>query len=582
MKLGSLIAVSLSLALCGTASADDFYYRSKGGTSIAPEPAPTASISAGAPAYRTATPVSGGLTSSLLDPNWEIEQIPAAPSFGMSPSGESFTGIAPPVSQTTTFSLSATATRKSKSATTAPISVTVHPLLTATGGPTGQLTSKASQAFPAQTNFVINGMVGSAGYGLLRNDADFSIGSLCAGLDFSASTGKIGGTSTATGSCNVSNLKIRVTDPFDGMHIDGATFSILVNPTTSNVLAWGRGQYGAIGDNSTSTRLSPVGVYGETTYTSVAAGQFHACGLLTNGTVECWGNSTKGQLGSGWGTGIRNRPVSVPGITGAKAIAAGDEFNCVIKSDNTVACWGANNFGQLGNSSTVQSSAPVNVTGLTGVSDISLGYGHGCAVSSGSVKCWGYNEYGQLARGGGNLSFPVDVGISGATQVSTSDISTCALASGGVRCWGYGAYGLGNGTNTNIHYSPITPNGLGSGVSALASSGGSNSGHHCAIKGGAALCWGRNDYGQLGEASTTYRNVPYQVSGLTSGVTKISKGGFHTCAIVSGSLSCWGYNNNGQLGLGHTSTRFTPNTVAMPAGRTVANVALGYDTSYAW
>ena len=83
--------------------------------------------------------------------------------------------------------------------------------------------------------------------------------------------------------------------------------------------------------------------------------------------------------------------------------------------------------------------------------------------------------------------------------------------------------------------------------------------HTCALlSGGEVMCWGRNDFGGLGDGSTTSRSSPVKVSGITT-ATSIALGDYHTCALLSGGeVMCWGYNNYGQLGDGTTITRSTP------------------------
>jgi alpha-tubulin suppressor-like RCC1 family protein len=293
----------------------------------------------------------------------------------------------------------------------------------------------------------------------------------------------------------------------------------------------------------------------------VNAGSFHTCAVLTYGGVECWGDNTYGQLGDG-STTNRSTPVAVRGITNAVAVNGGMYHTCALLADHTVWCWGRNNNGQLGDGSTTTRTTPVQV-GLSSVDSISAGRLHTCAVlSDHSVWCWGDNARGQL---GDNTTTdrhsPVRVrGVGGtgnlsATSVTAGMYHTCALLSGGTTaCWGRNNYGqLGDGTTTDRH-TPVATSGL-SGAVAV------NAGmyHTCALlSNGTLACWGRNNRGQLGDGTTTQRTSPVPVSGVAT-ATQVGAGMYHTCALLSNNTAaCWGWNNNGQLGDGTTTQRTTP------------------------
>jgi alpha-tubulin suppressor-like RCC1 family protein len=248
---------------------------------------------------------------------------------------------------------------------------------------------------------------------------------------------------------------------------------------------------------------------------------------------------------------------------------AGSVHTCALLGGGSVACWGWNAYGQLGNGAITQlpTMMPVAVADLTGVIAL-CGRDHTCAVvAGGAVRCWGRNSSGQLGNGtsGASATPQVVAGISGATAIACGDAHTCVVVAGGaVRCWGVNDRGqLGNGTGVDSA-TPVEVSDL-RGATALAAA----SSHTCAVVAGGVRCWGSNDAGQLGNGSVLDSPTPVAVIGVTgatavsaasvdpTNATTLATGGVgapgHSCAIVAGGVvRCWGSNHGGQLGNGTT------------------------------
>ena len=215
---------------------------------------------------------------------------------------------------------------------------------------------------------------------------------------------------------------------------------------TGGAKCWGNNRHAQLGDGTTNDHPAPADVSGLASgVLSITAGWDHNCALTSTGGIKCWGYNVFGALGDGTTT-TRSTPVGVGGLSsGVKAVAARWYHTCALTDAGGVKCWGANVSGQLGDNTTTNRLTPVNVIGLSsGVQSIALGWYHTCALTSGNgVKCWGSNSSGQLGDGTTTTQLtPVDVSglTSDVIAIAAGDSYTCALMStGGVKCWGSNA-----------------------------------------------------------------------------------------------------------------------------------------------
>ncbi|MBI4733792.1 MAG: RCC1 repeat-containing protein, partial [Rubrobacteridae bacterium] len=245
---------------------------------------------------------------------------------------------------------------------------------------------------------------------------------------------------------------VQITELTDIVAISGGVEHTLALKTDCTVWAWGRNDQGQLGDGTTTNRMIPIQVPGLTGAIEISAGMSDSIALRLDGTVWAWGYNNCGQLGDGT-TINKTSPVQVPGLTDVVNIsAAGGMHTLALKSDGTVWAWGHNNYGQLGDGTTINKTSPVQVPGLTDVANVSGGILHSIVFKSdGTVWTWGCNIFGQIGDGTTiqRLS-PVETGINLASIISTSAglwYSSALKSDGTVWAWGHNYNGeLGDGT----------------------------------------------------------------------------------------------------------------------------------------
>jgi len=272
----------------------------------------------------------------------------------------------------------------------------------------------------------------------------------------------------------------------------------------------------------------------------VSSGGDVACALLEDGTVDCWGNASLGQLGNATSSIENPIPSPVEGLSHVKQISVGALQSCALLDDGTVVCWGLVYSPTL--NPNVGDSAPVPVVGLTGVSQIGAGANFTCALMiDQTVECWGENTYDTLGSGAPTASTtpePVP-NLQGVTQLAVGEFNTCALITGGtVKCWGAnGSGGLGNGTSGELYSGVVSVEGITNATQVSTGNGTS-----CAVLiGGKVKCWGSNITGQLDvPGSKGNSSTPVSAAGLT-GVSDVSVGQVNACALlIKGTVECWG------------------------------------------
>jgi alpha-tubulin suppressor-like RCC1 family protein len=386
--------------------------------------------------------------------------------------------------------------------------------------------------------------------------------------------------------------------------------------TDGSLAGWGLNTYGQLGNNSSETARVPVAVtttsgalFGKTVV-SISVGHAHALVRFSDGGMAAWGGNAEGQLGNNTTTNS-NIPVEVfkGGILAGKtvaAVSAGYAHNVALCSDGTVATWGSNSWGQLGNGSSIVSSViPVNITGLGALAGrtvvaVSAGANHCLALcSDGRVAAWGRGDSGQLGVGGfSTSSLPVEVKwdgvLTGKSVVEISagaDHSLARCSDGTLVAWGsnvFGQLGINLGGNRAAPVLVETGSGALMGKTVVATAAGTT--HSLALcSDGTLAAWGSNAEGQLGSIGTNGSYVPISVTtniGALYGKTvrRIACGQYHNLALCTdGSLAAWGQGTSGQLGNSSVVNSDIPESVTSAgvlSGKSVWTIASGGSSSF--
>jgi alpha-tubulin suppressor-like RCC1 family protein len=353
---------------------------------------------------------------------------------------------------------------------------------------------------------------------------------------------------------------------------------------SGNLWAWGRNVDAAIGDNTTTQRITPVTtLLGGANWKQIATGFHNTSAIATDGTLWAWGRNGNGQLGDNTTT-RRSIPVTTfAGGTNWKQVSSGGYSTSAIKTDGTLWIWGINTNGELGNNTTTQRLTPVTTfAGGTNWKQVSGGQFHTAAIKTdGTLWVWGLNTTGQIGiNATGRASTPVTTFAGGTNwkQVAAGHSFTAATKTDGT-LWTWGANSSGQlGNNTvNNELTPVTTFAGGTNWKQVSCGGY----YTAAIKtDGTLWSWGSNGSGQIGNNTTAQRNTPVTTFAGGTNWKQVSCGRQHTTAIkTNGTLWAWGANSYGRLGDNGGAQRNTPITTFLGGTEWKQVAGGGYHTA---
>jgi uncharacterized protein YjdB len=346
---------------------------------------------------------------------------------------------------------------------------------------------------------------------------------------------------TATAGGESDSAEVDVTFPIDELHVGAHHACVTVG---GSVYCWGNDEKGQLGRGATAASGGAAEVSGGHSFRTLSLGDEHTCGVSA-GQVLCWGSNASGQLGVGDAMD-RSTPTAVFGNVTFTAVAAGRAHTCALDTVGRAWCWGENGDGQLGTGNTNGSNTPSAVAGGGTYDSISCGVDHACATSQGAGWCWGANAHGQLGTNNNqDSSQPVVVtGGFAFVGIEASDRFSCGIGGGGSWCWGLNDVGQLGDDSLQDKKTPVFV-ATSSQLVKLATGGR----HACGIgAGGSAVCWGSNVTGQLGDGSMSSSQRPVAVSTSLVAV-EIGVGAAHSCFVTdAGQVLCFGDASQGQMG----------------------------------
>lgn len=340
--------------------------------------------------------------------------------------------------------------------------------------------------------------------------------------------------------------------------VTGADYHTCDLDNTGTAWCWGE-----VGDNTgTTLQLVPQKVNTTVRFAQLSASGEHTCGLTANGDAYCWGPNTDGHLGIGTFDAGTDVPAAVTGGIKFKSISAGSAHTCGVSTAGVGYCWGDNVHGQSGHSTTSDVAVPTQVQGGYTWASISAGTVNSCGITTaGAAYCWGTDSNGQIGDGGTISGSSLDttampLAVSGGhawKQISVGQFHVCGLTTAGAAyCWGFNDYRLGNNDASGTSQSAPVAVVDGHVFKSI------DAGRYttCAITTeDKAYCWGANLAGQYGVESPGDLSRRPVLSAGGVDVAEINTSSLeHTCAIPIDrkSVICFGRNDYAQLGNGGT------------------------------